>query len=197
VASVDPIGRYPTALILLFIRHSPSDILISQSKSAKRSPSLWVSTPPRGCPSHSRRTGRMSGASSVRSSTATTPIPGNGAAIVQASRRLPGRYAVPTRSAKQLTKDSRQAPIIGNLFPTIRPAAVFVHSDEPVRFFARQTGRPGFTDEVKLAGWQGHRFWLYGRPGPLYRARIADAVACGRKLAAYLGGRSTTARSDA
>jgi hypothetical protein len=95
-------------------------------------------------------------------------------------------YATPTLKAKQLTKDNRDAPVICYLFATIRPTAVFVHSDEPIHFFARQTGCSEFTSAVKQAVWQGHKFWLYGRPGPLYTASIAEAKACGAKLAEYL-----------
>jgi hypothetical protein len=74
-------------------------------------------------------------------------------------------YATPTSKAKQLTKDDCDAPIISYLFAAIKPAAVFVHSDEPIHFFARQTGCSEFTSAVKQAVWQGHKFWLYGRPG--------------------------------
>jgi hypothetical protein len=97
-------------------------------------------------------------------------------------------YAIPSRRAGQLTKDNRRNPIICYLFRAIRPELVFVHSNEPIRFFEEKTGCSGFTFEVKRARWQGHDFWLFGRPGPLYTLRIEDAAACGAKLAKHLDG---------
>ena len=96
-------------------------------------------------------------------------------------------YAIPTKKASQLSADDRSNPIISYLFRAIRPEVVFVHSNEPIRFFEEKTGCSGFTSEVKRAHWQGHDFWLYGRPGPLYTLPIEAAKACGLKLAAYLG----------
>jgi hypothetical protein len=97
-------------------------------------------------------------------------------------------FAIPTRSAKQLTKDDRQNPIICFLFRAIRPELVVAHSNEPIHFFAERTGCAGFTSEVKRARWQGHEFWLFGLARALYTLRIQDAAACGAKLATHLGG---------
>lgn len=96
-------------------------------------------------------------------------------------------YAVPTKKAGQLSEDDRSNPIISYLFQAIRPEVVFVHSNEPIHFFEQSTSCCGFTSEVKRARWQGHDFWLYGRPGPLYTLPIEGAKACGLKLAGYLG----------
>lgn len=97
-------------------------------------------------------------------------------------------YAIPSRKAKQLTKDYRRNPIICYLFRAIRPELVFVHSNKPISFFEKRTRCTGFTFEVKRASWQGHDFWLYGLRGPLYTLGIEDAAACGQRLAKHLNG---------
>lgn len=95
-------------------------------------------------------------------------------------------HAIPTRKARQLSKEDQRDPVIGYLFQAIKPELVFVHGNEPIRFFEVATGCSGFASEVKRARWHGHEFWLFGRPGPLYRWGFEDARACGAHLATYL-----------
>jgi hypothetical protein len=95
-------------------------------------------------------------------------------------------YAIPTMKAKQLTKGDRRNPIICYLFRTIRPELVFVHSNEPVRFFEEKTGCTDFTREVKRVRWQGHEFQLLGHPGPLFTSSLERAANYGAQLAEYM-----------
>lgn len=95
-------------------------------------------------------------------------------------------YATPTRQATELTAADRKAPIIEYLFRAIQPKLVFVHSNEPIRFFVEATGCDGFTSEVKRARWQGHEFLLYGRPGPLYTLGTKKGAILGAELAKHL-----------
>jgi hypothetical protein len=89
-----------------------------------------------------------------------------------------------TKKARQLTKDDRKNPIICYLFEVIKPERVFVHGNEPIRFFEEKTGCGGFTSKPKRACWQGHDFWLFGRDGPLYTLSIKGAADYGATLAA-------------
>ncbi len=95
-------------------------------------------------------------------------------------------YAIPTPKAKQLTGEHRQNPMICYLFRAIRPEVVFVHSNEPIRFFEEKTGCNDFTCEVKRARWQGHEFWLLGHRGPLFTSSIDRAATYGAQLAEHL-----------
>jgi hypothetical protein len=96
-------------------------------------------------------------------------------------------YAIPSKSAKQLTKDDKQNSIICYLFRAIRPELVFVHSNEPIHFFEERTGCRGITSELKRAHWQGHDFWLFGRRGPLFTLSIEKSATLGACLARRLG----------
>ncbi len=93
-------------------------------------------------------------------------------------------YAVPTKKAKQLTAEDRLNPAICYLFKSIRPSRVFVHSNEPIRFFKEKTGCSDFLFEPKRVLWDDHEFWLLGRPGPLFTSRVKDVAECGATLAA-------------
>jgi hypothetical protein len=95
-------------------------------------------------------------------------------------------YAMPTRKAKELTAADREKPIIEYLFRSIKPALVFVHSNEPMRFFATATGCGVITPEGRRARWHGHEFWLAGRSGPLYTLGAAKGTALGASLAKHL-----------
>lgn len=77
-------------------------------------------------------------------------------------------YAVPTRKARELTLADRERPVIEYLFRSIKPRAVFVHSNEPIEYFARQTGCGDFVSQPRQVTWHGHAFWILGRRGPLY-----------------------------
>ena len=96
-------------------------------------------------------------------------------------------YAIPTRKARQLSREDRQNPIIGYLFQAIKPDLVFVHSNGPIRFFEEETKCSDFTLEVKRACWQNHDFWLYGRPDALYKSSIEAAATYGMRLAEHRG----------
>jgi hypothetical protein len=167
-------------------------------------PSSSASTPQPGSASRSRVIGRTAPVSIARSSTPTTGSCGRKPTkvIVHVLRPLPRQsahvwkrtcYAIPSRKAKQLTKADRQNPVICYLFRTIRPELVFAHSNEPIRFFEKSTGCNGFMSEAKLVRWQGHDFWLFGRPHALYTLHIEDAAVCGAKLAKHLTGQGRRA----
>jgi hypothetical protein len=91
--------------------------------------------------------------------------------------------STPTKRASDLASEDRRTAIFQYLFSCIRPELVFLHSNEPIRFFERATGCKGFDKVPKRAEWQGHTFTLFALPGPLWRAKVDDVRGVGRRLA--------------
>lgn len=94
--------------------------------------------------------------------------------------------SVPTKRAADLRPGDRGTAIFQFLFEAIRPDLVFVHSKKPIEFFRRATGCEDFQQAPQTAEWCGHRFALFGRPGPIWTMKIEDARALGRVLASHI-----------
>lgn len=92
----------------------------------------------------------------------------------------------PTKRAADLSSRDHRTEIIRFLLEAIRPRLVFVHSNEPIRFFQTMTGCGGILETPTRVTWAGHHFLLCGRPGPLWTMRIKDAESLGVRLAAAL-----------
>ena len=94
-------------------------------------------------------------------------------------------YPVPTRKASQLKPEDKNTGIIEYLLKTIRPAGIFVHTQEPIRFFQKISGCNGIVgEEPKLVEIFGQPTQLLGAPGPLWRWSIDFARAAGAKMKA-------------
>ncbi|RWO81008.1 hypothetical protein [Mesorhizobium sp.] len=91
--------------------------------------------------------------------------------------------SVPTKQASDLASRDRRTAIFEFLFEAIRPELVFVHSNEPIEFFRRATGCEDFRLAPQSAEWCGHKFTLFGKPGPIWRMAVDDARAVGRGMA--------------
>lgn len=117
----------------------------------------------------------------------TRPFRGNRPRIEAISAQLQpcletNLYAKPTKKAAQLAAANKKESLVDFLFERIRPAVVYVHSNEPIRYFERATGASGFTEQPKAVTWQGHRFVLFGTPGPLFRMSIEGSKRVGTRL---------------
>lgn len=91
--------------------------------------------------------------------------------------------SVPTKRASDLASSDKRTAIFQFLFEAIRPEFVFVHSNEPIEFFRRATGCEDFQRAPQIAEWCGHKFTLFGRPGPIWRMAVDDARVLGCSLA--------------
>ena len=94
-------------------------------------------------------------------------------------------YSTPTPSGVKLSAKDRENPVITYLFDAIKPELVFVHGNEPIRFFKEVTGAT-ITEEVKDVTWQGHEFAISSRSGPLYTLGPRKGSLLGSELARYL-----------
>lgn len=93
----------------------------------------------------------------------------------------------PTRTATELHSGDRTTAIFDFLLQTIRPRFVYVHSNDPIAYFERQSGATGFdagTPKEVTVG--GHSFLLLGTRGPLFRMGFADADELGRGIRSTL-----------
>lgn len=96
-------------------------------------------------------------------------------------------FAVPTRRARELRREDREkSGLVEYLFGIIRPAVVFAHGSDSVKYFAEKTRATGFCEAPVWASWQETNFVLLGRSGPLYTVSTGDAKNIGDKLAKFL-----------
>jgi hypothetical protein len=96
-------------------------------------------------------------------------------------------YAVPTARAHKLSRRQRVSTAFEFLFQEIRPKIVFTHSTAAIDFLRRRCETPEISSTPVEVVWQGHRFYLLGRPGPLFRASYEEALQIGSSLATLLG----------
>lgn len=94
--------------------------------------------------------------------------------------------SIPTKRASELAPGDRRTAIFQFLFEAIRPELVFAHSNDPIEFFRHATGCQDFQQTPQRAEWCGHRFTLFGRPGPIWRMAVDDARELGRGMARVL-----------
>jgi len=95
-------------------------------------------------------------------------------------------YAVPTEKASGLNEADKDDSIFLYLLETIRPKIVFVHSDEPIRFFEQHTGCTNFCDgQPRGVMMNGIRFVILGLPGPLYVKSYKSVLAWGHLLRGF------------
>lgn len=95
-------------------------------------------------------------------------------------------YSTPTARAADLQRRHRVSTAFEFLFREVTPSFVFAHSNGAIDFFARCCGVSATSLTPIEATWQGHRFWLMGRPGPLFRAGYDEALKIGSTLATLL-----------
>jgi hypothetical protein len=93
----------------------------------------------------------------------------------------------PTKTAAELTRNLRTTRIFRFLLDTIKPQVVYVHSNEPIKYFEGLTGARGFSDGQALnVSYGDQTIQLLGTRGPLFRMAYPDAAALGRKLLTLL-----------
>ena len=110
-------------------------------------------------------------------------------AFVEAASPVPcletNIYAAPTKKASQLSLEDKNTDIIEYLLKTIRPAGVFVYTQEPIEFFQKISDCNSIVgEEPKLVEMFGQPTQLLGAPGPLWRRSIDFVRAAGAKMKA-------------
>lgn len=112
---------------------------------------------------------------------------GNRRPIEAISRGLGGALetnvcARPSRRPRELTEADWNSSLLPFLFAEIKPKVVFVHATRPIRYWEGVTGIRGVSMVPQKVEWQGHGFWLSGRPGALYTLGTDEAFAYGQQL---------------
>jgi hypothetical protein len=90
----------------------------------------------------------------------------------------------PTKHAADLPNSGRTTAVFEYLLYTIRPEVIYVHSDEPIKYFQR------FMDDSAVLKQEeplevfirGKETMLYGTYGPLFRVSYRHAEEIGREL---------------
>lgn len=91
--------------------------------------------------------------------------------------------STPTKKAVQLTRENRTTDIFEHLLRSIRPKLVYVHSDEPIKFFKQFTDKDFYSGVPQIVNWESQEFILLGTPGPLFRMSFDAASDLGQRLA--------------
>jgi hypothetical protein len=94
--------------------------------------------------------------------------------------------STPTKKAAQLVRDNRKTEIFEFLLRKIKPKLVYVHSNEPIKFFQKFTDKDFCSGIPQLVQWQEQEFLLLGTSGPLFRMGFPQATALGNKLAEHI-----------
>ena len=92
----------------------------------------------------------------------------------------------PTKRAADLAKTDQRTETFKFLFETIKPALVYVHSNQPIAYMEMVTGGVVASSIPQSAEWLGHQFLLCGRGGPLWRTSIAEAHAEGGRMSEHV-----------
>ena len=92
-------------------------------------------------------------------------------------------YAVPSKKASQLRAVDKDPSCFEILMQEIRPRAVFVHSNEPITYFASKVRSHEFVGSKPVrVDFQGVETWLLGWRGPLLSRGLEDAQVLGKLL---------------
>ena len=96
----------------------------------------------------------------------------------------------PTKKAADLKRKDRRTDVFRFLLQSIRPRLVFLHSNEPIKYFRTLLD----TSAVKLPHHTPIETTAVGMPmtvciseGPLFSKKVADMAALAKTLSAYIG----------
>jgi hypothetical protein len=122
---------------------------------------------------------------------ATRQMRGNRPVIEALSREIgdcleTNLYSEPTRKLRDLAHSGRVTAVFEFLFDALRPKFIFAHGKAPIAFLRAVAEKVESDESMELMRWQGHDFWLYGRPGPLYTLGARRAAELGRELTARM-----------
>ncbi|GAB3171173.1 hypothetical protein [Telluribacter humicola] len=93
----------------------------------------------------------------------------------------------PAKTAAGLASTDRKTEIFRSLLESIRPSLVYVHSNEPIKYFRTLTGLKDFQAGSPILATVGdHQFMLLGTSGPLYQMGYDDAEKLGDQIGTLL-----------
>lgn len=95
----------------------------------------------------------------------------------------------PTKKAADLKPQDRRTEIFLFLLKSIRPKVVFLHSNEPIKFFRTLLDDPAVAlphHQLVKTSALGSPITVCASEGPLWRKKVSDAVAVAKTLAAGL-----------
>ena len=94
----------------------------------------------------------------------------------------------PTKHASDLKKDDRRTAIFLYLAKTIRPRIVFLHSNEPIRYFRTLLDQPSIalpSHSIVSASLFGAPVKVCASEGPLWRRKVTDMESLADELSAH------------
>ena len=96
-------------------------------------------------------------------------------------------YAVPTKKASQLKSSDKNTDIIEYLIKTIRPAGIFVYTNEPIEFFQLLSSSKEICgDRPAVVDMYGQPTHVWGLPGPLWKRKNVDIENVGAKIKKFI-----------
>ena len=96
----------------------------------------------------------------------------------------------PTKRAADLKKEDRRTKVFLYLLRTIRPRVVFLHSNEPIKYFKTLLDNPAITlpcHSIVTTAMLGAPVQVCASEGPLWRKKVAEMESLADKLAEHAG----------